>query len=652
MIFLLLFLTIVGLSLFTYLKITKNKTFLDFFNNTQNKENLLVKERSKSHVGCSDIREVVEDGEKYYIACYGGVIVLDKTSGKILNQITMNKGLSDFVTTSLIKKGNTLYIGTQDGLTVCDLIKNTGRKLSVDEGLPSGANIILKEDGKYIWIGTFDGLARLNTEDNKLETLRKELTSNEDERLNINSIAVTKNYAYFSIVASARSSGFIARYNKNNSSWAKYDALSFNDTTQYARVDAFGLCSTNNGIVFTEDKTLWTILDQENTKPLKIFTADFNDSINMDILCSGDSVLFNTSKSKLVYKNDKVGFFDSNSDEYLSKEFELRKNKTDFKKIFGENNPGAFFQMLGVIDDNVYLATYTGFWVYNVSSDKLTQITLPVKLSFNSTGSFIFWPVEGSNKFIISEQTCGMGCEKPLFYVCSYPNNQCQTLDLSTEANKLISPPETAIGEGYGYYGLSDFEKTKDGLKFKVYVQNKVTGLILRAKDLQWIVETTQNAETGNNSNSQTCTNESSYKFSLNSLSVDKTYCVGKEKGILLGDYYYTFNQELGALRVNKNTNAQDVLSPKMTKADYTPFNDPAWDKPQLSKLISIENKVYYATNRGLWILDTSKDVLGTDAWSLVSIKDGLLANEILNFMYVGNKLFVLTPAGITLVEN
>jgi hypothetical protein len=641
-----LFLIVIGLSVFTYLTITKNKSFLNItLDNT-------VKEKSKSHVGCSDIREVVEENGKYYIACYGGVVVMDKTSGKILSQITMDKGLSDFVTTGLILKGNTLYIGTQDGLTIWDLIKNTGKKLSVNEGLPNGANILLKEDGKYIWIGTFDGLARLNTENNQLETFRKELTPYPDEKINVSSIAITKNYVYFSIVASARSSGFIARYNKNNSNWDKFNALSFNDTTEYARVDAFGLCSVGNGIVFTEDKTLWTILDQENTKPLKIFTADFNDSINMDILCSGNSVLFNTLKSKLVYTDDKVRPFDSNLDSNLLKEYEIRKNKTDFTKVFGDNNPGAFFQMLGVIDDNVYLATFTGFWVYNAGSDKLTQITIPDKLSLDTMGSFIFWPVEGSNKYVLSEQTCGMGCEKPLFYVCTYPNNQCSALNLSSEANKLISPPETAIGEGYGYYGLSDYEKTKDSLKFKVYILNKVTALTLNAKDLSWKVENEQSTGLGTGVTSLLCTNESSYRFKLNNISSDWVYCIGKEKGVLVGDYYYTFNQELGAVRVNKNTSVQDVLSPKMTKADYTPFEDSAWDKPKLSKLVSVEGKVYYATNRGLWILDTSKDVLGTDSWSIVSIDNGLLSNDILNFIYVENKLFVLTSAGITLVEN
>jgi hypothetical protein len=608
---------------------------------------------SKSHVGCSDIREVVEENGRYYIACIGGVLVLDKNSGQVLNQITMSKGLSDFVTTGLIKKGNTLYIGTQDGLTIWDLYTNTGKKLSVGEGLPNGANILLKEDGKYIWIGTFDGLARLDTENGRLETFREELSPYEGEKLSVPSMATTKDYVYFSIVASEYSSGFVARYNKVSSMWEKFDTSAFGDAGQYARIDAFGLCNVSDGIFLVEGKTLWKISDEEGAKPLRIFTASFNDGIEWNILCSKDSVLFNTYKNKLVYTDGKVRPFDSEADKKLLEEYETRKNKTDFKRVFGENNSGTFYQMLGVINDNVYLTTYTGLWVYSINLDKLTPITLPDKSTLDSMGNSIFWPIEGSNRYVVFEQTCGMGCETPMFYVCNYPNNQCQTLKLSPEVEEIIGPPETGVGEGFGYYGLSDYEKGKDDLKFKVSdVQNNPINITLRAGDLQWVVEKVKDTDTTGEVVSQPCTNESTYKFVGNTLSADKVYCVGKEFSILVDNYYYKFDQDLAAVRLNKDTGTQDILFPKMTESDYTPFNEPGWGKPNLNRLVSYEGKVYFATSRGLWILDTSKNALDSNSWDLVSIKNGLLSNEVRNFVYVGNKLFVLTPAGITAISD
>ena len=641
-----LFLIWIGLSAYTYLTITgslKNKSL-----DTSKVETPV--EKYISHIGCSDIREVIEDNGKYYIACYGGVLIIDKISGQILNQITMAKGLTDFVTTSLVKKGNTLYIGTQDGITIWDLYTNSGKKLSVTEGLPNGANILLKEDGKYIWIGTFDGLARLNTEDNQLEVFSKELTSNESEKLNVTGIAVTNDYAYFSIVANAKSSGFIAKFSKTTSEWEKFDAASLGDITQYARVDAMGLCSINDGVFFTEDKTLWKISDNKEIKPLKVFTAAHNDFIDFNILCSGNLLMFKTQQNSLIYDGTKVRPTEQYADEKILKEFEMRKNKTDFKKVFGENAAGNFLQYLGVIDDNVYLATHTGFWVYNVGTNQLTKISMPDKLMFESLSNFIFWPIEGSTKYILAEQSCGMGCEKPRFYQCTYPNNQCITLNFSEEVMDIVGPPETAIGENFGYYGLSNYEKNKDGLKFRVSAIGKSYDITLTASNLQWVVEKLKAFQDVNVTNS--CTNDNSYKLINGTLTLDKTYCTANSEGILANGYYYNFNQSDGALRINESTKIRETLSPKMTEPKYIPFEDPDWQKPQLNRLVYVNGKIYYCTSRGLWVLDPSKNALDPNSWELFSIENGLLSNEVQYFADFENKLFVLTPAGITVTAK
>lgn len=638
---LVLFFLLVGLSYYTYLIIT---------NKIPNSKNGINPERVKkadSYVNCSDIRKVIEEGEKYYVACHGGVVIADSKTGRVLDQITMAEGLSDYITTDLVKKGDVLYIGTQDGITIWNLATGKGRKLSVAQGLPSGANIILEEDGKYIWIGTFDGLARLDTEANNLEIFRKEFAINENEKININSIAVTDDYVYFSVAASAYSSGSVTRYNKNTSEWNKYTAAEFGDNTQYARIDAMGMCNVNDGVFFTEDKSLWKISNLSETVPSKVFTAGFNDYIQFDILCSGNNVLFKTDKNTFVYEAEKVRSANKTTDSALMTQYDKRKEQSDYTVIFGDLFYGSFGKMLGVIDNNIYLSASKGFWVYNTTANKLTQIAIPTELGLDSMSDFVFWPIEKSNKFVIGEQTCGMGCAAPVFIVCEYPSNNCSKLAMPTEAVKLIGPEGTVGGGEFGYFGLiTDYIKGKDKLVFKVNILNKTNWVVLDGKSLKWSVEENFKAEENSaDTGGEFCVNDSSFLFKLGALTADKIYCVGKERSVNVGDYQYKFDQKSGALRVGKN-GAQEILNAPMSKAKYVPFNDQSWDNPQLNKLKALDKKVYYATNRGLWVFDTTA---GT--WNLLSVDDGLLSNDVLDFWITGNKMTVLTSAGVSLVK-
>ena len=126
-------------------------------------------------VNCDDVRDVIEENNRLYVACNGGVLVVDKTSGKVVDQISMTQGLSNHTTTSLAKKGNILYIGTQDGFTIFDLSSRQAKKISVSKGLVNGANIFLALDGDILWIGTFDGLSRYDTISGQITNYKEEL---------------------------------------------------------------------------------------------------------------------------------------------------------------------------------------------------------------------------------------------------------------------------------------------------------------------------------------------------------------------------------------------------------------------------------------------------------------------------------------------
>lgn len=634
-----LFLVLVGASVYLYtVIINKPLSPSDLINKTE-------EINFKSQINCSDIRAVVEENGKEYIACYGGVIIRDKATGKIEKQISMADGLGNYITTDLIKKGNNLYIGTQDGVTFWDLNKNKATKLSVDEGLPNGANIVIEEDGNFIWIGTFDGIARLNTQNNEIKSFKKEIAVSDVEKLNVGSIAVTKNYVYFSVLASAHSPGTVARYNKNNGEWKRITPADFGDNSQYARLDAFNLCNYNDDAVLVESKTLWKIPSTESTKPEKIFTAGYNDMIRYNFVCSEKGVLFETDTNTLVYDGNSVRALNESVDSQLHQKYLNNMKKDDFRKIFGDTYPGSFNKILGVVENNVVLAAVNGLWFYNTDKDTWGQVAIPETFNFDNLGTNIFWPILGTNKYVLGRQTCGMGCDSPKFFLCTYPNNECASIKIPDDVMKIVAPEETAIGMDFGYSDMFTYSsKEREILSFEVTNSSNKIFNITMDKNLKWTTEKSADESLNNN---PLCVKEFSYLLKGNAFAVDKEYCTSGYDGVIAGDYIYKSEDKVGPVRINKDTKVQEKLSPKMTKPSYTPFDEPSWNDPVINKITALDKKIYFSTSRGLWILDTLNS-----SWKLVSIADGLTSNEVNDFGIAGSNTFVITPAGITTIKT
>ena len=629
-----------AVSYFSYITIFKKPKGTDTNQNPAKIKNYT------SFVDCSDIRKVVEEGGKYYVACFGGVLIADAKSGQVLDQITMAEGLSDYVVTDLIKKGNTLYIGTQDGVTIWNLLTGTGKKLSVAQGLPSGANIILEEDGKYIWIGTFDGLARLDTEFNKLDVYKQELISSADEKVNVNGISTSGDYVYFSVVASAHSRGEVVRFNKVSGVWDKFTPIEFGDTSQYARIDAFGMCNVSDGVVFIEEKTLWKISNFEKTVPQKLFTAGFNDNIQFNTLCSDGKVLFKTNKNILVYEANKVRQADEGKDSAILAEFQKRENQGNYKKIFGDNFYGAFGNALGTVDNNVFISAIGGYWILDTSAKKLTKISAPQVLLDNNISNFVFWPIDKSARYVIAEQSCGMGCSKPDFLICNYPSNTCEKMVIPQNVLELIGPEGIANENTYDYFNLlTDVVKEKGKLAFKINYNSKLSWAVLDGDELSWSVEKQFTPDKNSVEPSDFCPNDNYYSFRDGVFSYGENYCRANTEAVSVGNFVYKFDQNTGAYREDKNS-ARENLNAPMSDAKYTPFGDSSWNKPQLNRLISSGDKVYYCTNRGLWIFDTKNS-----NWDLVSMSNGLLSNEVLDARVTSKGMVIITPAGISLLN-
>ena len=81
------------------------------------KEKIVSRESIKQWPNCSDIRGVVEENDKLYVACLGGLLILDEKSGD-LSQLTTTDGINSSTLTSLVKDGDKLYIGSQNGVNI------------------------------------------------------------------------------------------------------------------------------------------------------------------------------------------------------------------------------------------------------------------------------------------------------------------------------------------------------------------------------------------------------------------------------------------------------------------------------------------------------------------------------------------------------
>ncbi|MFH1282462.1 MAG: OmpA family protein [bacterium] len=75
---------------------------------------------------------------------------------------TMSEGVSDDFVQSIVQDGESLWIGTFDGLNKFNLDTRKWSKYSIRDGLPESSITALAVDGNYLWIGTDNGLALAN----------------------------------------------------------------------------------------------------------------------------------------------------------------------------------------------------------------------------------------------------------------------------------------------------------------------------------------------------------------------------------------------------------------------------------------------------------------------------------------------------------
>lgn len=617
----------------------------------------------KYWINCDDIRQVIDDGGVLYAGCLGGVLVVDKNTGEVKDQLSMVNGLGDLTGNSLVKKGDILYVGSQDGVTIFNLKTREAKKVSVKEGLVNGANIELYPDGDNIWVATFDGVSLLNTTSGQITNYTSQLDSAAQKR-EITNALVTDKYVYFLGASNAYSSGAVIRYDKSSGIFKTFGPDSFGVTGQYAYVNFTTIASYNNQVFVSDDKQMfsidetpdasWKKIDSPSEFILKDLATDFSSIRILKNTDSGGILIFSGNK---IYEYNPVNdttdvFYDfgknSPSVIYNSRDGTLwftvyqdsnwvnsidltTKQISNFKLI---DRPKSFGSLVALIDDEPVVDTATGIYKYSLDTGKF--ISLAAFTGNFDAGSLqpVFQPIPGTQNIFIVRQVCGQGCEKPSIGLYNYLDGVFTELALPPEVVSIATTPASsgdvvfypAIGLSWrdlknGLLGFS-----LDGVTDKFIVYNFFTS--------SWQITTNipDGANRFDSGSGVVCNNVYTFRARGNSFGNDD--CMGTATD---GNLSWKISDSK-VIEMDSVMGISKTLTPPSLEPNYNPFG--SVDKPGFSKILFENGKLWISSNLGLTSYDPVK---GT--YKLYQLSDGLPSKDIANFL-VGKYLWVVTNWG------
>jgi hypothetical protein len=618
----------------------------------------------KYWINCDDKRQVIEEGNLLYIGCLGGVLIIDKTTGEVKDQISMANGMGDVTAESIVKKGDTLYIGTQDGISIFNLKTREAKKISVKEGLVNGANVELSEDGDNIWVTTFNGVTLFNPAKGTLTNYRTELDS-QAEKVDVVNALVTDKYVYFLEVASVYSSGAVIRYDKSAGTFKTFKPDSFGKTDQYARID-FNYVGNFGGLVFVGDSNSIFEIDENGDDTWKKIESPFefvkqdtglSDNVILHILQNSDTKGLLLSSENKIYRytpstgtTERIYDFGKSYTDILFHNsgpkiwFNPPTNSGNWISFLDLNNlqvtnytlkdrPQAFGQVVALIDDEPIIDTSAGIYKYSIDQGKFVEF-LGGLSGFN--GNFqqpLFQPIPGTSEVFIFRQVCGQGCEKPAFDLYNYADGTSKELILPSAISTLGST-QVPGGVIYDFFSLSwrNFANGKIGLSYSNNGIEKYIVYDINSGEWSSATKIPEGVNKFDPAMGIICNRVYTYKTNGNKFSEDG--CTGQATNRSLS-WKISDNK---IIEVDQSTGKTKTLNPPVLEANYTPFDTVAY--PGFSKLMFAHSKLWIASNRGLISYDPN-----IESYKLYGPSEGLLSKDITNYL-VGKYLWVVTNMG------
>jgi len=625
-------------------------------------------------INCNDVRDIIEENDRYYVGCLGGVLVVSK-DGRVIDQISMANGLGNNTVTSLVKKDNILYIGTQDGFTLYDLLNHTGKKISVNEGLVNGANIVLAEDKDKIIVGTFDGLSFYDTKTKEITNFKAELADNSTS-YSVNKILVTDKAIYGIVLASAHSSGGVFRFDKTTKSWERFGVNAFiKNPDQYPRVDFFNLIAVGNNIYVANDKDVYKyedkaqgewekldgifdILKKERPESLNVFINKIFNYNNNLFLISDSSIykydfenkklvkiypnfteglnpLYQTS-GNLIIKNNKI-YFRKNNDLFWIRWFDLDTFKTSGINL---DRPYFFDKVMAIIDNNAFICADEKIYQLNFSNNTFKKWLDQKCSTISSDDNFLFQPIPKTDKIVYYYQSCGMGCSEPQLSLINFTDQSVKKIDLPANLKKEL----TNESNGLNWMNLSA----------KKYLGNKILfsfGIIDSPKKIEFNIDTQSWGQIISSLTKEEAFQKNKYfcnpMFTFeNQVFKDGQSCqlgvtTDGVNWVLSEPIWENKSEKLKLIKKSPFRKDEVFNFPEKISLPYSPFEN--FYKKNVNTAIINKDKIYIATNVGFYIFDTK-----TYSWKIISTNDGLISNNVSNFAIddKNNIILAITEGG------
>ncbi len=114
-----------------------------------------------------DVYDICSNEYDIFVATNNGVWVVDKEEKTIRNRLKRTSGLPDNQILTVLAVGDTLFVGTEYGLGVLNIYADSVKRITKTL-LPSLTVLCLEQADNDLWIGTTEGVYRLDLQTNKI----------------------------------------------------------------------------------------------------------------------------------------------------------------------------------------------------------------------------------------------------------------------------------------------------------------------------------------------------------------------------------------------------------------------------------------------------------------------------------------------------
>lgn len=629
---------------------------------------------NKQWVNCSDVRDVINDGDMLYVGCLGGVLVYNPRSGKITDQISMTQGLPSSIVTSLQKSGDTLYIGTQNGFSIYNTVSHKNKNVTIKEGLINGQNIYLLLDGQNLWVGTFNGLSLYNTQTGTLKNYTSELVD-DSTNYSVSKIYATDKAVYFIILANNGSPGGLARFDKKTSEWTKAGPSAFaTPTAQLPRVDLTGLASVKDNIYVTGvNGMLWKTIDSPELNLIRLKNAEDQikkDSQNSnphlysnqdDLFVVNDAIDYKLSNEDSLVRVYPSGEIPSNvlknitysADQHFVDKLYFRSSDNSkwlnwFDPVNGDSGsyqladrPSSFLNIAFAVNNTPYLCADGVLWRKKELNTELERFG-SLKCAQRDTDTSVFYPLVGTSSILAYTQSCGMLCSEPELHLINFNDGSQLNIPLPFSLTQVLSS-EAGAGSFASLTPESYDDKT-DMVRFTYNDKDAVQSITYNVKTKQW---------------SSPANYQPPVTVDVMSTFCNKNYIFDTAKNMFLtNDCSLPLKSAGLSYTVQKTTpQPQQYISSTIlvTSADgksssiTVPLHPEAVlntspDEPKnsvINNMTLVSNNLFVSSEAGMGVYD-----LKTKTWQTYGLSDGLVSSNVREFVVGNSMMYILTNEG------